>query len=74
MKQINSLKIQTKLRNKFIKHGIKMIGPETIFCSEDTKIGKNVTIDPCRAVLNLDGTVVLPLAKLVEGGVDVSGL
>ena len=46
MKQINSQKIQTKLRNKFIKHGIKMIGPETIFFSEDTKIGKNVTIDP----------------------------
>jgi len=46
MKQINSQKIQTKLRNKFIKLGVKMIGPETIFFSEDTKIGKNVTINP----------------------------
>ena len=46
MKQINSLKIQNKLRNKFIKSGVKMIGPETIFFSEDTKIGKNVTIEP----------------------------
>ena len=46
MKQINSQKIQNKLRNKFIKSGVKMIGPETIFFSEDTKIGKNVTIDP----------------------------
>tara|TARA_B100000795_G_C22569867_1_gene349638 strand:- start:20 stop:640 length:621 start_codon:yes stop_codon:yes gene_type:complete len=46
MKQINSQKIQTKLRNKFIKLGVKMVGPETIFFSEDTKIGKNVTIDP----------------------------
>ena len=46
MKQINSRKIQTKLRNKFIKLGVKMIGPETIFFSEDTKIGKNVTINP----------------------------
>ena len=26
-----------------------------------------------RAVLNLDDAVVLPLAKLVEGGVDVEG-
>ena len=46
MKQINSQKIQTKLRNKFIKSGVKMIGPETIFFSEDTKIGKNVVINP----------------------------
>ena len=46
MKQINSQKIQTKLRNKFSKSGVKMIGPETIFFSSDTKIGKNVTINP----------------------------
>tara|TARA_B110000037_G_C17015480_1_gene463090 strand:+ start:22 stop:639 length:618 start_codon:yes stop_codon:yes gene_type:complete len=46
MKQINSQKIQIKLRNKFIKLKVKMIGPETIFFSEDTKIGKNVTIQP----------------------------
>ena len=46
MKQINSQKIQIKLRNKFIKSGVKMIGPETIFFSEDTKIGNNVVIYP----------------------------
>jgi len=46
MKQINSQKIQLKLRNKFIKFGVKMIGPETVFFSHDTKIGKNVTINP----------------------------
>ena len=46
MKQINSQKIQIKLRNKFIKSGVKMIGPETIFFSNDTKIGKNVIINP----------------------------
>ena len=46
MKQINSQKKQIELRNKFIKSGVKMIGPETIFFSEDTKIGKNVTINP----------------------------
>ncbi len=37
---------QKKLRNKFIKSGVKMIGPDTIFFSKDTKIGKNVTIEP----------------------------
>ena len=46
MKQLNSQIIQTKLRNQFIKFGVKMIGPETIFFSKDTKIGKNVTINP----------------------------
>ena len=37
---------QKKLREKFIKSGLKMIGPETIFFSKDTKIGNNVTIEP----------------------------
>ena len=46
MKQINSQKIQIKLREKFNKLGVKMIGPETVFFSNDTKIGKNVTINP----------------------------
>ena len=46
MKQINSQKIQNKLRNKFMKSGVKMMGPETIFFSQDTKIGKNVIIEP----------------------------
>ena len=37
---------QKKLREKFIKSGVKMMGPETIFFSKDTKIGKNVIIEP----------------------------
>ena len=37
---------QKKLREKFVKSGVKMIGPETIFFSNDTKIGKKVTIEP----------------------------
>ena len=46
MKELNSQKIQNKLRNKFSKSGVKMIAPETIFFSNDTKIGKNVIIEP----------------------------
>ena len=46
MKPLNSQKIQIKLRNKFLKAGVKMLGPETIFFSKDTKIGKNVSIEP----------------------------
>ena len=37
---------QLKLREKFIKRGVKMIAPDTVFFSQNTKIGKNVTIDP----------------------------
>ena len=46
MKQLNLQKLQNKLRIKFSKLGVKMIGPETIYFSEDTKIGKSVTIEP----------------------------
>ena len=43
MKQIN---LQDSLRKKFKKQGVKMLAPETVFFSKDTKIGKNVSIDP----------------------------
>ena len=46
MKELNLQKTQNKLRNKFLACGVKMPGPETIFFSNDTKIGKNVTIEP----------------------------
>ena len=46
MKQLNLQKLQNDLRKKFLKVGVKMIGPETIFFSKDTKIGKNVIIEP----------------------------
>ena len=43
MKQID---LQKKIRNKFIKQGVKMIDPNTVYFSKHTKIGKNVTIEP----------------------------
>ncbi len=46
MKQTKSQKIQERLRDKFIKSGVKMVAPETVYFSKDTKIGKNVTIEP----------------------------
>jgi bifunctional UDP-N-acetylglucosamine pyrophosphorylase/glucosamine-1-phosphate N-acetyltransferase len=46
MKQFNTQKLQNKLRNKFLRIGVKMSGPETIYFSNDTKIGKNVIIEP----------------------------
>jgi len=46
MKQTNLQKIQNKLRSKFINSGVQMVGPDTIFFSKDTKIGRKVVIDP----------------------------
>ena len=46
MKQLNLQKQQNRLRNKFLKSGVKMLGPESIYFSKDTKIGKNVIIEP----------------------------
>jgi len=43
MKQIN---LQDSLRKKFKKQGVKMVAPDTVFFSKDTKIGRNVSIDP----------------------------
>jgi len=46
VKQIKSENNQKKLRDKFLKSGVKMLGPETVFFSVDTQIGKNVIIEP----------------------------
>ena len=46
MKQLNITKLQNSLRIKFLKSKVNMIAPETIYFSQDTKIGKNVTIEP----------------------------
>ena len=43
MKQIS---LQENLRKKFKKQGVKMIAPDAVFFSNDTKIGKNVVIEP----------------------------
>jgi UDP-N-acetylglucosamine diphosphorylase/glucosamine-1-phosphate N-acetyltransferase len=37
---------QNKLRKKFINAGVYMTGAETVFFSLDTKIGKNVIVEP----------------------------
>ena len=37
---------QEKLRNKALSKGVNLIAPETIFLSNDTTFGKNVTVEP----------------------------
>ena len=38
--------LQESLRNKFLKKGVTMKDPDTVYLSADTKIGKDVTIYP----------------------------
>ena len=38
--------VQTNLRDKFLKKGVTLIDPETVYFSYDTKIGKDVVIYP----------------------------
>ena len=62
MKELKSQKIQNKLRSKFLRSGVKMMGPETIFFSTDTKIGKNVTIEPYVVIgkkVNIGNNVII---------------
>ena len=47
LKKANAYRLtQEKLRNKALSKGVNLIAPETIFLSEDTTFGKNVTVEP----------------------------
>ena len=47
LKKANSYRInQEKLRYKALLKGVNLLAPETIFLSEDTSFGKNVTVEP----------------------------
>jgi len=47
LKKANAYRIkQGKLRNKALSKGVNLIAPETIFLSNDTTFGKNVTVEP----------------------------
>lgn len=47
LKKANSYRLsQVKMRNKALKKGVNLIAPETIFLSNDTVFGKNVTVEP----------------------------
>ena len=37
---------QKKIRNKFMTKGVTLVAPDTVFLSANTKIGKNVIINP----------------------------
>ena len=47
LKKANAYRLtQEKLRNKALSKGVNLIAPETIFLSNDTTFGRNVTVEP----------------------------
>ena len=47
LNKANSYRLsQELLRNKALSKGVNLIAPETIFLSQDTSCGKNVTVEP----------------------------
>ena len=47
LNKANSYRVsQEILRNNALKKGVNLIAPETIFLSNDTFFGKNVTVEP----------------------------
>ncbi len=69
MKQLKSNKLQNSLRNKFLKSKVNVIAPETIFLSKDTKIGKNVTIEPYVVIgskVNIGNNVIIRSFSYLE--------
>jgi len=54
--------MQDKLRKKFIKQGVKFVDPKTVYLSSDTKIGKNVKIEPFVVIgkkVNIGNNVII---------------
>ena len=47
LKKVKAYRLkQEKLRNKALSKGVNLVAPETIYLSNDTIFGKNVTIEP----------------------------
>ncbi len=61
---------QERLRKKAINLGVNLIAPETIFLSNDTKFGKNVTINPYVVIgkkVKIGNNVVILSFSHIEG-------
>ena len=71
LKKIKAYKAnQESLRIKAINLGVNLIAPETIFLSNDTKFGKNVTINPYVVIgrkVNIGNNVEILSFSHIEG-------
>ena len=69
-KVVSSKKNQDKLRIKALSKGVNLIGPETIFLSNDTLFGKNVTVEPYVVIskkVKIGNNVVIRSFSHIEG-------
>jgi bifunctional UDP-N-acetylglucosamine pyrophosphorylase/glucosamine-1-phosphate N-acetyltransferase len=71
LKKIKKYKTsQEKLRNKALAKGVNLIAPETIFLSNDTKFGKNVTVEPYVVIaskVKIGNNVIIKSFSHIEG-------
>ena len=71
LKKANAYRVaQEKLRNKALSKGVNLIAPETIFLSNDTNFGKNVTIEPyvvIGAKVNIGNNAYIKSFTHIEG-------
>ena len=61
---------QEKLRNRALAKGVNLIAPETIFLSNDTKFGKEVTVEPYVVIGNkvtIGNNVTIKSFSHIEG-------
>jgi bifunctional UDP-N-acetylglucosamine pyrophosphorylase/glucosamine-1-phosphate N-acetyltransferase len=66
---------QTKLRRAALEAGVTMVAPETVYLSEDTAFGRNVTVEPFvvfgPGVTIADGATIRAFSHLVGAIVGV---
>ena len=60
--------IQNKFRKKFLNQGVKMTAPETVFFSNDTKIGKKAIVGASSVITQnvKSGSLALTRTKQTE--------
>ncbi len=65
--------LQSRLRKAALEAGVTMIAPETVFLATDTKLGKDVTIEPFvvigPGVSIADGAVIHSFSHIVEASI-----
>ena len=71
LNKVNAYRIsQELLRNKALTKGVNLIAPETIFLSNDTSFGKNVTVEPYVVIgpkVKIGSNVIIKSFSHIEG-------
>ena len=71
LKRVKKVELfQKKLREKALKNGVKMLSPETVYLSPDTKFGKDIVIEPFVVIgqnVKIGNNVIIKSFTHIEG-------